>query len=249
LELGRVEYSQAWDFQRRLAAARADGRIPDTLVLLEHPHTYTLGRSGKTEHLLMHSAERAARGISVFEVDRGGDITYHGPGQLIGYPIMHLGRPATDDRLPAVDYMAYLRKVEEVLIGSLAGWSIQARRSPGYTGVWVDDEHPFKVAAIGVKVDAKGISQHGFALNVHPDLSFFDGIVPCGIRNRGVTSMERLLHQTVSLEQVTPVVAERFAQLFGLKWRRIGLSEIGPLLDSRILTPLPPGLTDCREDV
>ncbi len=226
LQPGIMEYAQAWELQRRLAAARARAQIADTLILLEHPHTYTLGRSGKVEHLLMSEEERAAKGVSVHTVDRGGDITYHGPGQLVGYPIMYLGRPQVNGRLPQVDYVGHLRRIEEVLIQVLEVWGIVAKRYQGYTGVWVDAPEPVKIAAIGVKVDGRGISQHGFALNVDPDLAFFEGIVPCGIHDRGVTSMARLLRQPVSLELIAAEVAKRFGQMFNLAWRQISLGEL-----------------------
>jgi len=218
LRLGETDYAEAWALQRRLAEARAANRIPDTLILLQHPHTYTLGRSGRVEHLLMSEAERAKKGVSVYQVDRGGDITYHGPGQLVGYPIMYLGRPDPSGRLPQVDYVGYLRRIEKVLIRSLAAWGIAAECSEGYTGVWVGLE---KVAAIGVKVDGRGVSQHGFALNVDPDLGFFDGIVPCGIHDRGVTALARLLGRPVALDEVAEVVAVQFAHVFELNWQTV----------------------------
>lgn len=220
-----MRYDDAWDLQKRLASSRAKGLIPDTLVLLEHPHTYTLGRSGKTEHLLMPESERAAKGVTVHAVDRGGDITYHGPGQLVGYPVMYLGRPGEDGRLPRIDYIGYLRRIEAVLIRALERYGITASRSKGYTGVWVGSEAPEKVAAIGVKVDGRGISQHGFALNVNPDLSFFDGIVPCGIRDRGVTSMAELQDRPVDLDDVAATVAAVFGEAFGLDWIRVSATE------------------------
>lgn len=240
LQPGLVDYLEAWELQRRLAAARAGDRIRDTLILLQHPPTYTLGRSGKVEHLLMDEAERAAKGVSLYEVDRGGDITYHGPGQLVGYPILNLGRPGADGHLPQVDYVAYLRRIEALLIRTLAVWGIAARRSRGYTGVWVDlgaAGEPVKLSAIGVKVDGRGISQHGFALNVDPDLSYFEGIVPCGIHERGVSSMARLLGRSLDLDEVAAVVAEQFGREFRLDWRRVDLHELEPVLQETPLSP------------
>lgn len=230
LRLGSIDYGEAWDLQHRLAIARAENNVSDTLVLLEHPHTFTLGRSGRIEHLLMGEAERAAKGISVYEVDRGGDITYHGPGQLVGYPIMYLGRPRMDGHLPQVDYVGYLRRIEEVLIQVLAAWGIAAQRWQGYTGVWVQAGEALKVAAIGVRVDGRGISQHGFALNVNPDLSYFDGIVPCGIHDRGVTSMAQLLGQPLEVEEVIPVVARQFGREFELEWQPVTLEQLEAML-------------------
>jgi len=217
-----MDYAQAWELQKRLVAARTEGRIEDVLLLLEHPHTYTLGRSGKIEHLLMSEAERQARGVTVHWVDRGGDITYHGPGQLVGYPIISLGSHTVHgvesstgrDRIPQTDYVRYLRDLEEVLIRALAAFGVRGERVTGYTGVWVDGE---KIAAIGVKVNAQGISCHGFALNVCTDLSYFAGIVPCGIHDRGVTSLDRLLGRPVTMDEVAQAVAASFGQVFGLE--------------------------------
>jgi lipoyl(octanoyl) transferase len=233
LQAGLMGYQEARDLQRHLAAARAAGRIPDTLLLLEHPHTYTLGRSASEAHLLVGAAERAARGIGLFHVDRGGDITYHGPGQLVGYPILYLGRPGNDGHLPRVDYVGYLRRLEAALIRALAGWGLVAERLPGYTGVWVRTPEPVKIAAIGVRVDARGVSQHGFALNVCPDLSYFEGIIPCGIHDRGVGSMARLLDRPLAVDAVRPSVAEQFAAEFGLEWQARSVEEISPLFERR----------------
>ena len=230
LHAGRMDYIAARELQRRLATARAETKIPDTLILLQHPHIYTLGRSGHIDHLLMTEAERAEKGVSVHEADRGGDITYHGPGQLVGYPILHLGRPGSDGRLPQIDFLSYLRRIEEVLIGALKNWGIMAIQSKGFTGVWVQAEGFAKIAAIGIKVDARGISQHGFALNVDPDLSYFDGIVPCGIHHSGVTSMARLLNRPLDLDNVAAVVADVFGEIFGMDWLRVDEQEMDRLL-------------------
>ncbi|RMF31223.1 MAG: lipoyl(octanoyl) transferase LipB [Chloroflexi bacterium] len=207
--LGRVDYGRAWAFQRAWAAARAEGRLPDALLLLEHPHTYTFGRSGRREHLRLSEAECTRRGIALYDVDRGGNVTYHGPGQLVGYPILRL----TDYGL---DYHGYLRALEEVLIQALGVLGVPAHREPGYTGVWVRgvDGSPEKVAAIGVKVDARGITRHGFALNVDPDLSYFEGIVPCGIADRGVTSLARLLGRPLPMQEVVRAVVAAFRRTF-----------------------------------
>lgn len=222
VRLGVVDYAQAWELQKRLVAARAEGRIEDVLLLLEHPHTYTLGRSGKIEHLLMSEAERQSRGVTVHWVDRGGDITYHGPGQLVGYPIISVGSHTVHgvesstgrDRIPQADYVRYLRDLEEVLIRALAAFGVRGERVAGYTGVWVDGK---KIAAIGVKVNAQGISSHGFALNVCTDLSYFAGIVPCGIHDRGVTSLDRLLGRPVTVDEAAQAVVASFGQVF--RWK------------------------------
>ncbi len=163
--------------QQDLAADRRAGRIQDTVLLLQHPHTYTIGRSGTRDHVFLTERELADQGIVCLEVDRGGDVTYHGPGQLVGYPILDLG--ATPD------VGRYLRLLEGSLIDVLADFGIEAERLPGYTGVWIGNR---KIAAIGVKV-AQGVTTHGFALNVTTDLAFFSHILPCGIPDKGVTSM------------------------------------------------------------
>ncbi len=228
VRLGLIGYHEAWELQRRLAAARAAGRIADTLLLLEHPHTYTLGRSGRPEHLLMPEADRARLGIAVIEVDRGGDITYHGPGQLVAYPIRALGRADPSGRLPQADYIGYLRGLEEVLIRTLATWGINGQREAGYTGVWVHTPAGLeKVAALGVHVNAQGVSTHGVALNVTVDLSFFAGIVPCGIADRGVTSLQRLLGAaTPPMQEVEEQFAAAYAGVFGCRMASEVLSNL-----------------------
>lgn len=183
---------------------RRRGAIPDQLLLLEHPHVITLGTASSTNHILVGDEERALLGIELFETGRGGDVTYHGPGQLVGYPIFDL-KP---DRC---DLHQYVRDIEEALIRALAHFGLQCGRKPGLTGVWLGDE---KVAAIGVRVSSGWITSHGFALNVNTDLQFFDSIVPCGIRDHGVTSMQRALGREVSMSAVGDVVAGEFAALF-----------------------------------
>ncbi len=223
--LGLVPYREAWELQKRLAAERAAGLIPDTLLLLEHPHTYTLGRSGHIENLLLTEDQRTERGVTVEWVDRGGDITYHGPGQLVGYPILKLGRPVDGNgHIPQADYVGYIRKIEEMLIRALAHFGLASGQIPGLTGVWVQADvasrcphcppsarlAPTKIAAIGVKVDAKGITRHGFALNVEPDMSYFDGIIPCGIKDHGVISMADLLVHPPTMAEVMDEVEAHF---------------------------------------
>lgn len=228
IRLGLIDYHAAWDLQRRLAAARATAAIDDTLLLLEHPHTYTLGRSGHVEHLLMSAEERARRGVTVVEVDRGGDITYHGPGQLVAYPILYLGRADPQGHLPTADYVGYLRCLEEALIRTLAAWGVQGRREEGYTGVWVDTPSgTAKIAAIGVRVSAQGVSTHGVALNVAPDLEYFGGIVPCGIADRPVTSLRQLLGDaTPSMQEVMDHFSAAFAEVFGYQMVPLALADL-----------------------
>ncbi len=224
-----MPYREAWELQKRLTAERAADSIPDTLLLLEHSHTYTLGRSGHIENLLLNEEQRAERGVTVEWVDRGGDITYHGPGQLVGYPILKLGRPVGgDDHIPQADYVGYVRNIEEMLMRALAHFGLASGQIGGLTGVWVQADvasrcphcpplarlAPSKIAAIGVKVDAKGVSQHGFALNVKPDMSYFDGIIPCGIKGHGVISMADLLTEPPPMTEVIDEVAAQFGKVF-----------------------------------
>ena len=193
VEAGLVPYEEAWAEQRRLLDARADGGIPDTVLLLEHPPVYTAGK--RTEPW-----ERPFDGTPVIDVDRGGKITWHGPGQLVGYPIMKLAEP--------VDVVAYVRRLEGVLIDVCAEVGLAAGRVEGRSGVWVpaDDRGPDrKVAAIGIRV-SRGVTMHGFALNCDPDLGWFDRIVPCGLADAGVTSLSRELGRDVTVAELVPVV-------------------------------------------
>lgn len=187
--LGRVPYEQAWELQRTLVAERAEGRRPDTLLLLEHPSVYTAGRRTQPD-------ERPFDGTPVIDVDRGGKITWHGPGQLVGYPIVRLPEP--------FDVVAYVRQLEALLIDACREFGLETRRVEGRSGVWTTDGQR-KVAAIGVRV-TRGVTMHGFALNCDPDLSAFGAIVPCGITDAGVTSLSRELGKTVTVGDALPVV-------------------------------------------
>jgi lipoyl(octanoyl) transferase len=204
--LGLLPYGAALDLQARLVRQRRAGEIPDTLLLLEHPHVITRGSASRQEHILAGPEERAARGISLHDSGRGGDVTYHGPGQLVGYPILDL-KP---DRC---DLHRYLRDLEEVLIRALAELGIQADRKVGLTGVWVEDR---KLAAIGVRVSSGWITSHGFALNVAPDLSYFESIVPCGIRGHGVGSIAGELETPIDMAVAEELVERHFRAHFDL---------------------------------
>jgi lipoate-protein ligase B len=197
-----------WERQRELAAARARGEIGDLLLLLEHPHVFTNGRRGDRAHLLADEAELARLGAVYLEVDRGGDITYHGPGQLVGYGIIHL-----EERRLGV--REYVRGLERALIQTAAAFGVLASAVPGYTGVWVGNE---KIVSIGVRV-ARGVAYHGFALNVDPDLSYFSRIIPCGIPDRGVTSLARLIGKPLTIDEVAPVCARELTAMLGLPAR------------------------------
>ena len=200
-----MPYTEALALQRSLVEERRAGRIGDTLLLLEHPHVLTLGvrGDGGRSHILATDEALASRGIEIHETGRGGDITYHGPGQIVGYPIVDLN----PDRR---DVHRYVRDLETVLIRTAADYGIEAQRVEGLTGVWVGDE---KLAAIGVRI-ARWITSHGFAFNVTTDLAHFDFIVPCGIRDHGVTSLETLLGQPVPMAEVEDAVSVAFLRVF-----------------------------------
>jgi lipoyl(octanoyl) transferase len=202
--LGRVPYAEALSLQARLVADRQAGRISDTLLLLEHDPVFTLGRNARAENVLHPEQALRARGFEVFETGRGGDVTYHGPGQVVGYPILDL----SPDRC---DVHRYVRDLEEVMIRTCADYGVAARRVAGMTGAWVEDE---KVGAIGVRI-ARWVTSHGFAFNVATDLAPFDLIVPCGIRGRGVTSLERLIDRPLPLADVAARLAAHLAAVLG----------------------------------
>ena len=213
--LGSMAYQTAWDLQNRLAEERSRAAACDRLLLVEHPHTYTFGSSGHAENLLLSPEELTRRGIALFHADRGGDITYHGPGQLVGYPIIKL--PRGENGLRA-DVVGYVRKLETVIIRTLADFDITGEPIAGLTGVWVPTPSgAAKVAAIGVKVNTRIVTKHGFALNVNTDLSYFDGIIPCGIDDKGVTSMAALLGQSLAMSVVTERLIVHFGAVFGFE--------------------------------
>jgi lipoyl(octanoyl) transferase len=209
--LGTISYEDGLALQARLVEERRSGAIPDTLLLLEHPPIITLGvktRRGPN-HIVASEQALADQGVTVHETGRGGDVTYHGPGQLVGYPILDL---APDRK----DVHVYVRDIEEVLIRTAAAFGIEAKRVPGLTGVWVGpDGHEEKLAAIGIRI-SRWITSHGFALNVSTNLDHFDLIVPCGIAGRRVTSLEKLLGRDVSIEEAERAVEQAF---LGLGWR------------------------------
>jgi lipoyl(octanoyl) transferase len=201
--LSRLRYEDGLRLQERLVAERQADRIPDTLLLLEHEPVVTLGRNARRENLLLPEAELRARGIEVVETGRGGDVTYHGPGQVVGYPILDL---CPDRR----DVHRYVRDLEEVMMRTCADYGLAASRVPGMTGTWLDRD---KVGAIGVRI-ARWVTSHGFALNVANDLSPFGLIVPCGIRERGVTSLQQRLGRPVEVTGVMEQLAGHFAAVF-----------------------------------
>ena len=206
--LGSIPYEESLALQRTLVEQRQRDEIPDTLLLVEHPHVLTLGvrGDGGRSHILAAPDDLAARGVDVFETGRGGDVTYHGPGQIVGYPIISL-KP---DRC---DVHRYVRDLEEVLIRTAADYGIEAGRIEGLTGAWVGPDKKEKLAAIGVRI-ARWVTSHGFALNVTTDLEYFGLIVPCGIGDRGVTSLERLAGRAIDRRDVEDRLIAHFAQVF-----------------------------------
>lgn len=205
MKLGIVDYGRAYELQKRLLRDHIEGRGNNILLLLQHNPVITIGRSGSRNNILAPRSLLIEEGIEVYEIDRGGDVTYHGPGQLTGYPIIDL-------RCFKKDVHWYLRMLEEVVIRVLAEYGITGERIEGYTGVWVDDE---KVAAIGIAVK-RWIAYHGFAFNICPDMSHFEMIRPCGITDKGVTSLERLLSRRVDIEDALDKTASAFAEVLSL---------------------------------
>lgn len=209
-DLGRIDYGQAFDLQKKAVRMMLEGKLDNTVLLLEHPPVYTIGRQGGEHNVLIDAAKRKELGISLYDVDRGGDVTYHGPGQLVGYPILHLEPWKNDIR-------QYVRMLEEVIIRLLSEFGIQAGRKEGLTGTWIGDE---KICAIGVKANRdtkhKGfITSHGFAFNVQPDLSHFSYIVPCGITQFGVTSMQKRLGKDFDMQEIKWRWVAAFQEVFG----------------------------------
>jgi lipoyl(octanoyl) transferase len=236
VDLGLVEYGAAWELQRRVAAARKSGAIPDVLLLCEHPHVITLGRSGKISNLRAPNEMLQRMGISFFETNRGGDITYHGPGQLVGYPILNLAEIRRD-----VGW--YVRSLEEAMIRATAEFGIASRRVPGRTGVWVEVaagsamedrkeakeveeiKAEEKLGAIGVHL-SRWVTSHGFAFNVSTNLRYFDLIVPCGIAGKRATSLEKLLGRRIEMKDAAPRITAHLGEILGLDPRAYGREDL-----------------------
>ena len=246
LQLGLIDYATGLRLQERLVTLRKDGRIGDVLLLLEHSPVITLGRNAKHDNVIASPQTLEERGVEVFECDRGGDVTFHGPGQLVGYPIFDLrGFPSAEAHRNTMGVVEYVRRLEEVLIRTCADFKIPAKRISGLTGVWTQgpstslgmtkktDEE--KIAALGVHI-SRGVTSHGFALNINTDLSYFDLIVPCGISSRPVTSMAKELEHEVPLQDVAHAVARNFGTVFGsqILW----LETLDALLGQTVGVPL-----------
>ncbi|PYV51599.1 MAG: octanoyltransferase [Acidobacteria bacterium] len=251
LQLGTIDYSSGLRLQEKLVALRKDGRIGDALLLLEHTPVITLGRNAKSANVLASPDTLVQRGVEVFECNRGGDVTFHGPGQLVAYPIFDLrgvhSENASRKTLGAVDYV---RRLEEVLIRTCADFGIPAKRIPGLTGVWTD--HPSlsssagsrdllfseaKIAALGVHI-SRGVTSHGLALNVNTDLSFFDLIVPCGITSKPVTSMQKELSRTIPMQEVAHALSRNFGSVFHSQ--TLWLDSLDALLGNSLGVPMRP---------
>ena len=220
-DLGTVEYARALELQQGLATTRLEGNAPDTLLLLEHPPVVTVGRSGSNDEITASAESLARQHIAVIHTERGGRVTYHGPGQLVAYPIIDLGQRA----MTVTDYV---RGLEQTVIDLLAAWGIAAGRSPGYPGVWVGEE---KICALGVHISRR-ITRHGFALNVDPDLGHFGLISPCGINDRGVTSMTRVLGRRVGMGEVRASLKVCFSRNFGFNLENGDLEALWSICDS-----------------
>ena len=258
VQLGTIDYATGLCLQQRLVELRKEGRIGDVLLLLEHTPVITLGRNAKSKNILASPELLAQRGVEVFECDRGGDVTFHGPGQLVGYPIFDLrGFGTSDGKRKTLGAIEYVRKLEEVLIRTCADFGISANRIPGLTGVWTDgpctggsstrpdgaeprphtEQQTAKIAAIGVHI-SRAVTSHGFALNVNTDLSYFNLVVPCGIEAKPVTSIEKELGKQVPLQDVAHSISRNFSVVFDrqILW----LENLDTLLGETIGVPMRP---------
>ncbi len=202
--LDTIDYKEAWDLQKSIFNLRYQEKIDDVFLLLEHPHTYTLGKTANEKNLVGNEEYIKKNRISVYDIDRGGDITYHGPGQIVGYPIIDLNSWGKDTG-------KYLRALEEIIIRTCADYGLLVTRVPKYTGVWIEDR---KIAAIGIKV-TRWITMHGFALNVNTDLSLYNGIIPCGITNKEVTSLQKELNTEIDIQEVKSKILNHTVTIFG----------------------------------
>ena len=205
-DLNFIDYKEAWDLQKEVLTLRSDGKVNDVLFLLEHPHTYTLGKVADKSNLISSKEYLEKNKISVYDIDRGGDITYHGPGQIVGYPIIDL-------KSWVMDTHKYLRALEEVIIQTCAEYGVKGTRNPKYTGVWIEDR---KIAAIGIKV-SRWITMHGFAFNINTDLDLFNGIIPCGISDKEVTSLGKEINKDISISEVKEKLVNNFKSIFEYK--------------------------------
>jgi lipoyl(octanoyl) transferase len=239
VQLGTLDYATALRLQQKLVALRKANHIGDTLLLLEHPPVITLGRNAKTTNILASPKLLEQRGVEVFECDRGGDVTFHGPGQIVGYPIFDLRAFTTPDgQRKTLGAVEFVRRLEEILIRTCCDFRISTHRVPGLTGVWTTPEPNAKVAAIGVHI-SRSVTSHGFALNVSNDLTFFDLIIPCGIQSKPVTSMTRELGHALDLNKVAESISRNFGHVFQrqMLWLETLDALLGPAVGVPLKTP------------
>lgn len=238
VQLGTIDYATGLQLQQRLIELRKEGRVGDVLLLLEHTPVITMGRNAKAENIVASPEMLARRGVDVFECDRGGDVTFHGPGQLVAYPIFDLrGFPSHEGKRKTLGVIEYVRRLEEVLIRTCADYRIPAKRIAGLTGVWTDSGIESKIAALGVHI-SRGVTSHGVAMNVNTDLSFFNLIIPCGIESRPVTSMQKELGREVALADVANYVSRNFGQVF--ESQILWLESLDVLLGQSVGVPMRP---------
>jgi len=251
LQLGTIDYATGLRLQRRLVELRKDGRIGDVLLLLEHPPVITLGRNAKTANILASAAQLTERDVEIFECDRGGDVTFHGPGQLVGYPIFDLRpMPSSDGQRKTLGAIEFVRRLEEVLIRTCADFGVPTKRVPGLTGVWTDPSDlssrakprdlalpEAKIAALGIHI-SRAVSSHGFALNVNTDLDYFNLIIPCGITSKPVTSMAKELGKQIPLQDVAHAVSRNFGVVF--QSQMLWLETVDALLNPAVGVPMKP---------
>lgn len=215
IDLDFIEYDKAWDLQKEIFKLRTGDEINDTFFLLEHPHTYTLGKTADKKNLISNEAFLNKYGIKIYDIDRGGDITYHGPGQIVGYPIIKLSNWKEDTHL-------YLRNLEQIIIDVCSDYGLQTGRIDDLTGVWIEDR---KIAAIGIKV-SRWVTMHGFAFNINTDLNLFNGIIPCGITDKKVTSLQHELGKEITINEVKENLVEKFKSAFSYDTYSIILKDV-----------------------
>jgi lipoyl(octanoyl) transferase len=236
LQLGTIDYATGLRLQQRLVELRKEGLVGDVLLLLEHTPVITLGRNAKAANIVASREGLEERGVEVYECDRGGDVTFHGPGQLVGYPIFNLREMrAEDGKQKTLGAVAYVRKLEEVLIRTCADFGIPSKRVAGLTGVWTEANEEAKIAAIGVHI-SRAVTSHGFALNVNVDLDYFNLIIPCGITSKPVTSMAKELGRNVSLQEVAHSISRNFGTVF--QSQMLWLDSIDLLLKNSVGVPV-----------
>jgi lipoyl(octanoyl) transferase len=215
IDLGLTDYNTVWQLQKRINSYKMSHKCADLLITNEHNHVYTLGKAGDRNHLLVNNTFLNEQGISYYEIDRGGDLTYHGPGQLVCYPVFDLNNYYLDAH-------RYLRDLEEVIVRTLKHYGIVSNKDEEFTGVWIGDE---KICAIGIKI-SRWITMHGLAFNINNDLTYFDRIIPCGIFHKGVTSLKNVLGREIDFSQLKNVVLEKFGEVFGVRIENITIEKL-----------------------